>query len=303
VTVDWSALCAGAGVGLVVGMTGSGGGALLTPILILLLGVDAKSAVASDLVSTLFMRPVAGAVHLRHRTIQWPIVRRLVIGSVPAAFIAGLLSHVYFSSKHAIAVLSVLIGVALISSGAVTVVRRTIRHYRPGPATAQDAPGWVTILVGVVGGVIVGITSVGSGSLMLVALGVCYPGLAPSALVGTDLVQAVPLVGAAALGHLAGGGFHLSLTTWIVVGGVPAAFVGGHLAGRVSDRILGVIIGTIIFGSGCALIGWVPGSIVGVVAAVAVGVLILRLRRGAAEVGAASPAPIPATESPIAPGR
>ncbi|HWD24418.1 MAG TPA: sulfite exporter TauE/SafE family protein, partial [Acidimicrobiales bacterium] len=99
-TVDWAALSAGIGVGLVVGMTGSGGGALLTPILILLLGVDSKSAVASDLVATLFMRPVASAMHLRHRTIQWPIVRRLVIGSVPSAFLAGVVSHLLFASKH-----------------------------------------------------------------------------------------------------------------------------------------------------------------------------------------------------------
>ena len=277
--ISWTALAAGAGVGLVVGLTGSGGGALLTPILILLLGVDSKTAVASDLVATLVMRPVAAAAHLRHHTIQWPIVRRLVVGSVPSAFVAGVCSHLLFSSKHATSVLEVIIGVTLIASGGTAVVRRMLR--RRSAVDGRDAPAWVTVAIGVVGGFVVGITSVGSGTLMLVGLGICYPTLAPGALVGTDLVQAVPLVGAAALGHLAGGGLHLTLTASVIIGGVPAALVGGVLSGRVPDRPLGAIVAIVILGSGCALVGWIPGSIVGAVAVVAVTAFVLRNRRTA----------------------
>ncbi|HUZ19891.1 MAG TPA: sulfite exporter TauE/SafE family protein [Acidimicrobiales bacterium] len=286
------AVLAGLGVGLVVGVTGSGGGALLTPVLILLLGVNAKTAVSSDLVATLVMRPVAGAVHLGRHTVHWPLVGWLAAGSVPAAFLAGWGSRTLVPASQSATVLSPVIGVALLLSGGVAIARRLRRHRRrpaggAEPSAALGVRPLATFAVGVVGGAIVGITSVGSGTLMLVAMGALYPELGPAELVGTDLIQAVPLVGAAALGHLVGGGLHLSLTAAVVAGGVPGALVGALASRYVPARPLGAVVAAVIFGSGCALIGWGPGGIVGGLALAAAAIARYRLRERRADPAAA----------------
>jgi uncharacterized membrane protein YfcA len=265
-------LIAGLVVGLVVGMTGSGGGALLTPALILFLHVQAKTAVASDLVATLFMRPTAASVHLRRKTVHWQIVAWLVIGSAPAAFVSGWVAHSAITTSQNKTLLEPLVGLALLLSGAAAVARRVARSKADASATAAghipsekrilgsaemtSSRKVACLLIGVIGGAVVGFTSVGSGTLMLVALGFTFPLLAPSDLVGTDLVQAVPLVAAAALGHLMGGDFKLALTTSIIVGGIPGAFVGALISRSIPQVPLGLIVAGVIFGSGLALVGW-----------------------------------------------
>lgn len=279
--MNLSALVAGLGVGLVVGLTGSGGGALLTPILILFLRVGTKTAVASDLVASLIMRPVAGAWHLGQHRISWPIVGWLLLGSIPAAFVAGWASQLLPGSA-ATALLRPAIGVTLILSGCVGLVTRLRRAARPdagAPAARVQLRPAATLAVGVVGGIAVGLTSVGSGTLVLVALGVLYPALTPAALVGTDLVQAVPLVAAATLGHLLAGGVHLSLTTSVVLGGVVGASVGSLVAGRISSRALGGIVAVVLFASGCALVGAIPGAVTGAVAGVLAVAVAVQARR------------------------
>lgn len=273
---------AGLVVGVVVGLTGSGGGALLTPVLILLLHVKAKTAVASDLVATLFMRPVAGALHLRQGTIHWSLVGWLAAGSVPAAFVSGLVSHSLISASQNKSVLEPLVGVALLVSGGAAVGRRLTR---PRSAEAESSAGFrvrpvVSVLIGLLGGAVVGFTSVGSGTLMLVALSFTYPMLKPTELVGTDLIQAVPLVGAAALGHLVGGDLTLTLTASVVVGGVPGAAMGAVLSRSVPQMPLGVVVAAVIFGSGLALVGW-QWWVVAVPAAVVVLGVLWWLRRRA----------------------
>ncbi|MGD0743082.1 MAG: sulfite exporter TauE/SafE family protein [Acidimicrobiales bacterium] len=270
-----AALVSGLAVGLVVGVTGAGGGALLTPLLILALHVNAKTAVASDLVASVFMRPVAGFVHLRRSLVHWPIVGWLVAGSVPTAFAGGVLSSLYIPAQTADSVLEPIIGGVLLFSGAAAIARR----FAKARVAAAEAPPtgtrplvaarpFPTVVIGVLGGLAVGVTSVGAGTLMLVALALVYPALSSRELVGTDLVQAVPLVLAAALGHLAAGGLHVSLTAAVVAGGVPGALIGAYLSRWIPARSLGVVVAGVIFGSGCALIGWVPGAIVGGCAAV-----------------------------------
>lgn len=261
-----AAVISGLAVGLVVGTTGSGGGALLTPLLILALHVDAKTAVASDLVASVFMRPVAGFVHLRRNVVHWRIVGWLVLGSTPAAFAAGVVSSLLIPTSVADRVLEPVIGGVLLLSGAAVIARRAApsrpsgRGAAPAPVRLRPLP---TALIGVAGGLAVGVTSVGAGTLMLVGLALAYPALTAFELVGTDLVQAVPLVLAAALGHLVAGGLHVSLTAAVVAGGVPGAFLGAYLSRWVPARALGIAVAGVIFGSGCALVGWVPGSIVG----------------------------------------
>ena len=288
-----AALLSGLAVGLVVGVTGSGGGALLTPLLILALHVNAKTAVASDLVASVFMRPVAGFVHLRRSFVHWPIVGWLVAGSVPTAFAGGLLSSLFIPASTADRVLEPVIGGVLLFSGAAAIARRfasarTAAGAAPAPTGSFVRPRPLpTVVIGMLGGLAVGVTSVGAGTLMLVGLALVYPALSSFELVGTDLVQAVPLVVAAALGHLVAGGLHVSLTAAVVAGGVPGAFIGAYLSRWIPARSLGVIVAAVIFGSGCALIGWVPGSIVGAaaIAALAGGTAWMRRREAALEVG------------------
>jgi uncharacterized membrane protein YfcA len=297
VHVTTGPVIAGVVVGLVVGMTGSGGGALLTPALILFLHVKAKTAVASDLVATLFMRPTAATVHLRRKTVHWDIVQWLSIGSIPAAFVSGWVAHYAMTASQNKTVLEPLVGLALLLSGAAAVARRVARSKaKEAEDAAVDAPfgkralgeaemtssrRLACLLIGLIGGAVVGFTSVGSGTLMLVALGFTFPLLAPSDLVGTDLVQAVPLVGAAALGHLIGGDLKLALTTSIVIGGIPGAFVGALISRSIPQVPLGLIVAGVIFGSGLALVGWGHWDIVLPVAAVFLGVLWVWRRRGA----------------------
>ncbi len=277
-----SAFVAGLGVGLVVGLTGSGGGALLTPILILALGTNAKSAVATDLVASLFMRPAAALVHLKRSVVNWPIAKWMIVGSVPAAFISGALSAAFIPTHSADAVLEPVIGALLIVSGAGAIARRVV-HARTGTrAPLGDAVivrPLITVAIGVVGGIAVGVTSVGSGTLMLVALAFIYPGLSAYELVGTDLVQAVPLVLAAAAGHLVVGGVHVPLTLAVVLGGIPGALFGAWVSKFVSASHLGAIVAAVILASGCALIGWVPGAIVGALAATSLAIFVAVARR------------------------
>jgi hypothetical protein len=300
-----AALISGLAVGLVVGVTGSGGGALLTPLLILALHVNAKTAVASDLVASVFMRPVAGFVHLRRSFVHWPIVGWLVAGSVPTAFAGGLLSSLFIPASTANRILEPLIGGVLLLSGAAAIARRlSAARQRSAGAAVERTGSFVrprpvpTVVIGMLGGLAVGVTSVGAGTLMLVGLALVYPALSSFELVGTDLVQAVPLVVAAALGHLVAGGLHVSLTAAVVAGGVPGAFIGAYLSRWIPARSLGVIVAGVIFGSGCALIGWVPGSIVGGAALVVLagGTAWTRRRRPVLPVGslAEEPATLPA---------
>ena len=179
------------------------------------------------------MRPVAGFVHLRRNVVHWRIVGWLVLGSAPAAFAAGVVSSLFIPASVADAVLEPAIGGVLLISGAAAIARRaapsrpTGRGAAPAPIRPRPLP---TALIGVAGGLAVGVTSVGAGTLMLVGLALAYPALTAFELVGTDLVQAVPLVLAAALGHLVAGGLHVSLTTAVVAGGVPGAFFGAYLS-------------------------------------------------------------------------
>jgi uncharacterized protein len=282
-SVDFStsAFAAGLGVGLVVGLTGSGGGALLTPILILAMGTNAKAAVATDLVASVVMRPAAALVHLKRSVVNWAIVKWMVCGSVPTAFIAGALSGAFIPTHSADAVLEPSIGALLIVSGAGAVVRRVMQPRgrafaaRSGPVVVRPL---VTVAIGMIGGLAVGVTSVGSGTLMLVAMALLYPGLSAYELVGTDLVQAVPLVLAAAAGHLVAGGVHVPLTVSVIVGGVPGALLGAWATRFLSSARLGVIVAAVIFASGCALVGWVPGA----VGALAIGVTFRARHRNAA---------------------
>ena len=267
-----AALLAAAGVlgGFAVGITGMGGGALMTPILVLLFRIDARVAIASDLVNSLVMKPVGGGVHLRRGTIHRPLVIRLVAGSVPAAFLGAFTLNrlgggaVQAEVKKALGWALIVACASLVAKS--VLVARSRRRAVPGPATAGEAEGEgggggayevktvPTVLVGVAGGFIVGMTSVGSGSLMIVLLMLLYPGLSSKALVGTDLVQAVPLVASAALGQYLFGHIDFAIAGALLVGSIPGVYVGARVSARAPDGIVRPVLVFVLAASALALL-------------------------------------------------
>jgi uncharacterized membrane protein YfcA len=246
-------------IGLLVGMTGAGGGALMTPMLILLFGVTPAAAISSDLVAAVVMRPFGAAVHLRAGTVNLRLVRWMVIGSVPAAFLGAYILHELGHSKSAQQNIETVLGIALLI-GASAMALRFILDRRSG----QRRLGIVhdlrprplpTIAIGIIGGVIVGLTSVGSGSLMIVLLLFVYPTIGANQLVGTDLTQAVPLTLAAAIGALIFGHVSFAVTTSLIIGSVPAVLVGSMLSSTIPDRYVRPTIAFVIFASGLKYVG------------------------------------------------
>ena len=207
-------------VGLLVGVTGAGGGALMTPMLILLFSVKPSAAISSDLVAAVVMRPVGAAVHLRQGTVNLRLVGWMVLGSVPTAFLGAWLLHEMGGSTD----VEIALGAALLV-GAGAMVFRSWLDRKSKTETQRRCQGNLavrpvpTVLIGMTGGLIVGMTSVGSGSLMIVLLLFLYPLLPAGQLVGTDLTQAVPLTAAAALGalafgHVEAGDLHRRGSSW-----------------------------------------------------------------------------------------
>jgi uncharacterized membrane protein YfcA len=246
-------------VGLLVGMTGAGGGALMTPMLILLFGVAPSTAISSDLVAAVVMRPLGALVHLRARTVNLRLVGWMVLGSVPAAFLGSYLLHLMGHVSSAQRNIQVALGIALLAGAAAMVLRyaldRRAGQTRSGVVHDVAARPLPTVLIGVGGGIIVGMTSVGSGSLMIVLLLFVYPMLGAKQLVGTDLTQAVPLTVAAALGALAFGHVEVAVTGSLILGSVPAVFVGSLLSSSVPDKYIRPAIAFVIFASGLKYVG------------------------------------------------
>lgn len=246
-------------VGFLVGMTGAGGGALMTPMLILLFGVSPSSAISSDLVAAVVMRPIGAAVHLRRRTVNLSLVRWMVLGSVPMAFLGGYLLHLIGHSKAAQQKVELALGVALLV-GATAMVLRYVLDRRSGARRAGVVHEVIarplpTVAIGMIGGIVVGITSVGSGSLMIVMLLFLYPMLGANQLVGTDLTQAAPLTIAAALGAIAFGHVEFGVTASLIIGSVPAVLVGSLLSSSAPDRYIRPVITFVIAASGLKYVG------------------------------------------------
>ncbi len=257
--IDPYIVLGGAIVGLLVGMTGAGGGALMTPMLILLFGVKPSTAISSDLVAAVVMRPIGAAVHLRAGTVNLKLVRWMVIGSVPAAFLGAYLLHVLGHAKSAQTNIETALGAALLVGAGAMVLRffldRRGGHTRQGHIGDVIPRPAATVAIGVIGGIIVGMTSVGSGSLMIVLLLFLYPTIGANQLVGTDLTQAVPLTLAAALGALAFGHVEIGLTVSLILGSVPAVLVGSLLSSTIPDRYVRPAIAFVIFASGLKYVG------------------------------------------------
>jgi hypothetical protein len=246
-------------IGFLVGMTGAGGGALMTPMLILLFGVQPSAAISSDLVAAVLMRPFGAAVHLRRGTVNLRLVEWMVLGSVPMAFVGAYLLHVLGHAKSAQHNIQLALGIALLV-GATAMVLRYVLDRRTGARRTEEVHDVVprpvrTVAIGMVGGIVVGMTSVGSGSLMIVMLLFVYPLLGAKQLVGTDLTQAVPLTLAAALGALAFGHVSFGVTVSLIIGSVPAVLVGSLVSSSAPDRYIRPVITFVIAASGLKYVG------------------------------------------------
>jgi hypothetical protein len=245
---------AGFVVGCVIGLTGMGGGALMTPVLVIFFHITPSAAISSDVVASMVLKPIGGGVHLRRGTVNLTLVRWLAIGSVPSAFFgAYLISRI--GGDEAGDTIKTILGIVLLLAAAGMVTKLVIQAKRkalppdqPMPASAvRPVP---TLLIGIFGGLVVGMTSVGSGSLMIVLLMLLYPMLSAREMVGTDLVQAIPLVAAAALGHLVFGHASFDTTTSVLVGAVPGVYLGAHISSRANDRyIRPVLVAVLVISS------------------------------------------------------
>ncbi|MYT70963.1 MULTISPECIES: sulfite exporter TauE/SafE family protein [unclassified Streptomyces] len=286
---SWTIVVAGALVGLAVGLTGMGGGALMTPIMVMFFGVNPTAAIGSDLATSLFMKPFGAAVHHRAGTIRWDIVRWLLPTALPAAFGGALLLRALGDGDTLQTRVKYVIGGALLLAVAGMLARIWLDRRRGlGSADAETIENAAvrvrpvaTLLIGLVGGVVVGMTSVGSGSLIIVMLMLAHPRLRANHLVGTDLVQAVPLVGAAALGHLLVGDVSLGLAGTLLIGAIPGVVAGAVLSTRVSGPALRWALIVLLTGSGLAMWGMsgIPLVLVCLAFAAVGTVVTLRTRR------------------------
>lgn len=267
--LDPAIIAAGLLAGFTVGLTGMGGGAITTPLLILVFKVPAVAAVGTDLVASVVMKLVGGGVHARAGTVRWDLVRRLSIASVPAA-IAGVVMLRSIGDSAAEGFVQRAVGLALLAAAASMIlrstrVRRWLRLRRPahvGAPSPTDEPTDARVAhpvaliagVGAVVGFMVGLTSVGSGSLMIAALAWLYPRMPTNHLVGTDLAQGFVLVTAAAVAHMGIGSVDLGLAASLLVGAVPGVLAGARLSSRAPDHLVRPALVTVLAATGLKLL-------------------------------------------------
>jgi uncharacterized membrane protein YfcA len=257
-----SVLIVSFGVGIVVGLTGMGGGALMTPALIFL-GINPAAAVANDLVAASVNKSVGAAVHWRSGSPNLKLAMYLVIGSVPFAFAGGFIVKAVGDSEAQTTFLTYAIGAALMLASASYALRMylQLRYVTGGNELPEEQPRIrpvTTIVVGAIGGLLVGITSVGSGSLIMVTLLLLYPTMSAVKLVGTDLVQAVPLVLSAAIGHVVTEGVTWAVLIPLILGGSPGTWLGARLSSWVSQSVIrrGIVI--VLALTGLKMLGVAP---------------------------------------------
>ncbi len=254
-------------IGIVVGLTGMGGGALMTPVLVIFFNIPPLTAVSSDLVAAAVMKPVGSWVHLRRGTVNLDLVKWLCVGSVPAAFagvfvirLIGQGEEVELITRMALGFALLIAAFGLIARSYVRLVQRARKRDGKMPAESRARPDVTvrparTVMIGALGGLMVGMTSVGSGSFIIIGLMMLYPTLRASNLVGTDLVQAVPLVASAALAHILYGDFELALTTSLLIGSIPGVWIGAQLSSRAPGGFVRRALAFVLLASSLKLLG------------------------------------------------
>src|ERR1700726_4779971 len=236
---------AGFAVGLLVGMTGVGGGSLMTPLLIVLFGVHPATAVGTDLLFAAATKTGGTLVHGLAHTIDWTVVRRLASGSVPSTALTLLvLSRFDVNGSAMRDLITTVLSVALFVTVGLLIYRRKLLTFyaaRVGKLSARRT-NWLTFLSGVVLGVLVSISSVGAGAIGVTFLILLYPHLPMARIVGSDIAHAVPLTLVAGLGHWMLGSVDWQIFSSLLVGSLPGIFLGSYLSGRVPELALRIIL-------------------------------------------------------------
>jgi len=250
--MDWLYTVSGFFVGFIVGITGVGGGSLMTPLLVLFFGVSPATAVGTDLLYAALTKMGGSYVHSKKGSVDWRVVKLLALGSLPAALISLWLLHTLsLDEKHLKSLITSVLSVALILTSLSLFLKPWLQKLGRSDSEgiyelhAHHLVG-ATILTGAVLGVLVTISSVGAGALGAAVLLFLYPRHPTVRIVGTDIAHAVPLTLVAGLGHAALGTVNFSLLGSLLVGSLPGIWIGSHLSSRIPERILRPILATML---------------------------------------------------------
>ena len=243
-------------VGVLVGQTGVGGGSLMTPLLVLVFGLNPAVAVGTDLLYASATKSVGTLVHGFNRTVDWAVVRRLATGSVPASIATLAVMAVWNAAEHGQRTISVVLGFMLLLTAASLLFQRAFfALVEPIQArVTQRGTVALTVAVGAALGVLVTFTSVGAGALGVTALLLLYPRARMAVIVGSDIAHAVPLTLVAGLGHLAMGSINWPLLVSLLCGSVPGIVLGSQMAIRVPEHVLRPVMATVLIVVGVRLV-------------------------------------------------
>lgn len=250
--MDWQFTVSGFVVGLIVGVTGVGGGSLMTPLLVLVFGVSPATAVGTDLLYASLTKTLGGWVHSKRGTVDWKVFGLLAMGSLPAAVVTiVLLKYLALDEKTLRSLVTSVLSMALLSTATALLFKDAIKklarrkdgtvyelHHRYLPAA--------TIATGVVVGALVTVSSIGAGVLGTVALLFLYPRMPSVKVVGTDIVHAVPLTALAGMGHMALGTVDLVLLGSLLLGSLPGIYIGSHLSAKVPEKVLRPVLAVML---------------------------------------------------------
>ncbi len=250
--MDWLYTLSGFIVGFVVGVTGVGGGSLMTPVLVLMFGIAPATAVGTDLLYASLTKMGGSWVHGRRGTVDWKVVKLLAMGSLPAALLSmALLHYLALDEKHLKTLITSVLSVALLLTAAALLFKPYLIKLGRRPdgvmfeLHAHHLTG-ATIFTGAILGVLVTISSVGAGALGVVVLLFLYPRAPMAKIVGTDIAHAVPLTLIAGLGHAALGTVNYGLLGSLLLGSLPGIYLGSHLGIKIPDQVLRPILATML---------------------------------------------------------
>jgi uncharacterized membrane protein YfcA len=280
--MDWKLSLAGLLIGLLVGMTGMGGGSLMTPLLVLVFGFKPTVAIGTDIVHGAIFKSFGAIQHRRLGHVHARLTAWMLLGSVPSSFVgvwvAWWLTRRYGDGYESAA--KEVLGIALVFCGIGFLVKAYIHKSAPDlPFILARRDRVIAVVTGIVGGFVVGLTSVGSGTVFGLVMLIAFP-LTAAKVVGTDIFHAAILLAAAGAGHLLAGSVDLAATGWLLIGSVPGVLIGGNFTVRLPDRSLRVVLAATLTLAGVKLVD-PPGAnaiVVAGAAAAGAGVLVAAVR-------------------------
>jgi uncharacterized protein len=252
--IDFAQTLSGFVVGVIVGLTGVGGGSLMTPLLVLFFGIHPVTAVGTDLLHAAITKSGGTYVHAKKKRVEWRITALLAAGSLPSAIITLLTLHAFTGGLGSSKIITTTLGVALILTGLALVLRARMKRLSVAYGPELPRHPAFTIATGVVLGILVSLSSVGAGALGITALIFLYPRLAAQRIVASDLAHAVPLTLIAGLGHWFFGDVDWRLLLSLLIGSLPGIYLGSNLVGYISERILRVLLIVILLLIGTRLL-------------------------------------------------